>query len=265
VSVVEARTGSLSWDDAGPDDAPGLVLVHSLGCDSRMWDDQIAALTPQRRVVWMDLPGHGRSGANGGEYTIDELGSDILLVASAAGLNEFDLCGISLGGLIALWIGVNHPERLRRLIVCSTAPRVGTAEMWSERMAAIEQGGLPSVRSSVVPRFITSDLGERLPEKHALVYEMFDSIGDTGYLGCCAALRDADLTGVMGDIPVPTLIVAGSDDVATPPEVMEPVHQAIEGSRMEVIDGAAHLVNIDRPEDFDETLAAFLAAPAQSP
>lgn len=265
MSVLEARTGSWYWDDAGPDDAPGLVLVHSLGCDSRMWDEQIAALTPLRRVVWMDLPGHGRSGAADGEYTLDELGRDVLLVASAAGLQEFDLCGVSLGGLIALWIGINHPERLRRLIACSTAPKVGTAEMWSERMGAIGEGGMSSVRDAVVPRFMTSDLEERRPKKHALVYEMFDDIDDTGYLGCCAALRDADLTDSIGTIDVPTLIVAGGDDLATPPAVMTPVHDAIEGSRMEVVEGAAHLVNIDRPDAFDEIVSRFLTPGAQSP
>lgn len=264
MSIVEARTGSWNWEDAGPDDGPGLVLIHSLGCDSRMWDDQIAVLTPLRRVVRMDLPGHGRSAAAEGEYSLDQLGADILLVASAAGLDRFDLCGVSLGGAIALWIAINHPERLNRLIACSTAPKVGTTEMWAERMAAISEGGLSSVRDSVVPRFITSDLAQRRPEKHELVYEMFDAIDDTGYLGCCAALRDADLTDSVRVIDLPTLIVAGADDVATPPGVMDPIHRAIAGSRMEVIDGAAHLPNIDRPDAFNQLLGEFLTSSDQS-
>lgn len=265
MSVLEARTGSWHWDDAGPPAAPGLVLVHSLGSDSRMWDEQIAELTPLRRVVWMDLPGHGRSEAADGEYSLDRLGHDVLLVASAAGLEAFDLCGVSLGGLVALWIAVNHPERLRRLVACSTGPRVGSPEMWSERMEAIIEGGLSSVRDAVVPRFITPDLVERRPEQHSLVYEMFDDIDATGYLGCCAALRDADLTDAIDTIAAPTLIVAGGDDVATPPEVMTPVHEAIQGSRMEVVEGAAHLVNIDRPGPFNEAVRSFLATQDQSP
>jgi 3-oxoadipate enol-lactonase len=265
MSVLDLRTGSWHWDDAGPHDAPGLVLVHSLGCDSRMWNDQIAELTPLRRVVWMDLPGHGESVAAEGEYTLDQLGSDVLVVASAAGLESFDLCGVSLGGAIALWIAINHPERLRRLIVCSTAPKVGTAEMWSNRMSAIQEGGMSSITDAVVPRFITTNLGERRPEKHELVYEMFDRVDDTGYLGCCAALRDADLRGSVAGIDLPTLVVAGADDVATPPQVVAQVHEAIEGSRMEVIDGAAHLPNIDRPEAFNELVTGFLTSPVQSP
>lgn len=265
MSVVEARTGSWYWDDAGPDDGPGLVLVHSLGTDSRMWNDQIAELTPLRRVVWMDLPGHGLSGSAGGEYTLDQLGADVLLVASAAGLDRFDLCGVSLGAAIALWVAVNHPQRLGRLIACSTAPKVGTTEMWSERMSAIREGGLSSVRDTVVPRFITSDLGERRPEKHRLVYEMFDAVDDIGYVRCCAALRDADLTGSVEAIDIPTQVVAGADDVATPPDMVELLHRAIKGSRMEVIEGAAHLPNIDRPGPFNDVVKAFLTQPAQSP
>lgn len=110
------RAGSIYWEDAGDSGQPGLVLVHSLGCDSRMWNDQLGVLTGLQRVVWTDLPGHGHSTAVQGEYTLDDLGNDVMAVASATGFDQFDICGISLGVLISMWAAVNHPDRIRRLI-----------------------------------------------------------------------------------------------------------------------------------------------------
>lgn len=258
MSVLEASTGSLHWEMAGSADAPGLILVHSLGSDTRMWNDQLDALTAMRRVVWVDLPGHGRSTAVDRDYTVDDLGGDIAAVADAAGFDVFDICGVSLGGLISMWVAANHPDRVRRLVACSTAPRVGTAEMWSERMAGVREGGLASMSDAIVPRFVTPDLGERRPEANALVYEMFVDIDDIGYLGCCAALRDADITASIGGITAPTLVIAGAVDVATPPDVMEPIQNAVAGSRMEVVKDAAHLVNIDQPDEFNSLVTRFL-------
>lgn len=259
MSTHEARTGALSWDVSGSADAHGLLLIHSLGANKSMWDDQLAAFSKLRRVVTVDLPGHGESGAHAGEYSLEDLGLDVLDVAGAAGLDTFDVCGISLGGVIALWLAINRPEKVTHLIACNTAARIGTAEAWSERMEAVLNGGMASIRDGVVPRFITSDLGERRPEALSKVYEMFDSIDPLGYAGCCASLRHADLGDSLDQIGCPTLLIGGSEDVATPPEVTRELHGQIPASRIEVIDGAAHLSNIDQPEVFNRTVAGELA------
>lgn len=254
MKAADLRTGSLAWDVSGDVVGPGLLMIHSLGADSRMWADQIPEFEKHRRVLWIDLPGHGSSEARDGDYTIEGLGMDIADVASEAGFETFDVCGISLGGVISLWLAINLGERVDRLIACNTGAKIGTAEAWSERIATVLDGGMAAIREAVVPRFITTDLEQRRPDAHRKVYEMFDAIDPVGYAGCCAALRDMDLRNSVADISVPTLLIGGSEDIATPPDTMESLQGSIPGSRLIVIDGAAHLSNIDQPQRFNETV-----------
>lgn len=249
-----ARTGTLAWDASGDTSKPGLVLIHSLGADSRMWVDQLTAFRRHRRLIQVDLPGHGSSGANQGEYTVESLGLDIADVATEAGLTHFDVCGISLGGLISLWMAINLPDRLGRLLACNTGAKIGTKEGWSQRIDAVLGGGMVAIRETVVPRFITTDLEQRRPESYRQVYEMFDAIDPVGYAGCCAALRDADLSESVAEIDTPTFLIGGTEDIATPPETMERLHDAIPRSRLTLIEGAAHLSNIDQPEHFNQAV-----------
>lgn len=253
-----ARTGDLAWEASGDTGYPGLVLIHSLGADSRMWHDQIAVLGRRRRLIWLDLPGHGSSTANERDYTIEDLGLDVVDVAGEAGLETFDICGISLGGAISLWLAANAGTRIDRLIACNTGAKIGTEEAWSQRIDAVLDGGMEAISEAVVPRFITADLEQRRPAAFDRVYEMFDRIDPIGYAGCCAALRDADLRGSLAEIDVPTLLVGGSEDIATPPEAMESLHRSIPGSRLTIIEGAAHLSNIDQPERFNQAVLAEL-------
>ena len=254
----EGRTGDLAWDASGDKRDHGIVLIHSLGADSRMWQDQIPELEQHRRLVWIDLPGHGSSTANEGDYTIEDLALDVIEVAGEEGLETFDVCGISLGGVISLWLAANAGARIDRLIACNTGAKIGTHEAWSQRIEAVLDGGMEAIRDAVVPRFITADLEERRPASFEQVYEMFDQIDPVGYAGCCAALRDADLRDSLAEIDVPTLLIGGSEDIATPPETMKSLHRSIPGSRLRIIEGAAHLSNIDQPERFNQTLLAEL-------
>jgi 3-oxoadipate enol-lactonase len=243
--------GELAWDTSGDPDDHGLVLIHSLGADSRMWADQIPELEKQRRLVWIDLPGHGSSGAEKGDYTIEGLALDMADLAAEAGLETFDVCGISLGGVISLWMAINLQDRVDRLIACNTSAKIGTEDAWSERIDNVLEGGMGAIRDAVVPRFITTDLEQRRPAAYRKVYEMFDAIDPVGYAGCCAALRDTDLRDSVAEIGAPTLLIGGSEDISTPPETMESLHGSIPGSRLMIIDGAAHLSNIDQPDRFN--------------
>lgn len=257
--ITDARTGSLEWDAVGDDSDRGLVMIHSLGANRRMWDDQTERLSRERHLVMGNLPGHGGSSAHSGDYSIGDLGNDFADIASEAGLETFDVCGISLGGVVALWMAINLPDRVTRLVACNTGAKIGTAEAWNERIERVLAGGMESLRDAVVPRFITEDLEERRPDAHRKVYEMFDSIDPVGYAGCSAALRDADLRDALGEISCPTLLVGGSEDVATPPEQTYGLQKAISGSNSVIIDHAAHLSNIDQPDSFNSAVGEFLS------
>jgi len=250
VTVLDARTGTIRWSDSGGD-RPTLILLHAMGADRTLWNPQLGALHRVRRVVNVDLPGHGASSAHPGPYTIEDLGMDILDVAAACGAANFDVCGISLGGLISLWLASNAPGAVSKLIACNTAARLGSERLWSERIEAVERGGMAAVRETVMSRFFAPGFELRYPGALASVRRVFAEIDPVGYAGCCAALRDADLTGAVAGIVSPTLIVGGALDVATPPEQSVWLHDRIPDSRVEVIPGAAHLSNLDQPDLFN--------------
>jgi len=259
LSRTEGRTGNLDWTDHRPEDGRALLLLHSLGTDSTMWMHQIPAFSRVRRVVTIDLPGHGGSAAAEGEYRLEDLGRDVLAVADAAGIGRFDLCGVSVGGLISLWLGINAPDRVTSLVVSNTAARVGSSEFWSERISAVQRRGMEGILNDVVPRFLTPGFPDRDPQTFALIEEMFLSVDPDGYVGCCAALRDGDLRSSVSAIECPTLLIGGEQDVATPPAEAEWLHGQIVGSHLEVIPGAAHLANVDQPDAFTRIALSALS------
>lgn len=247
-----------AWADDGHPGAPVVVLLHSLGSDRTMWQPQVDALRPDFRVVRIEARGHGQAPSPPGPYTVTDLGTDVLDVADVLGLETFHLCGVSLGGLTALWVAVHHGDRLRSLTAANTAARVGTRAGWDERIDAVRTHGLAGIRDSVLARFFTAGFPQAHPDAYAEARAAFVRADDAGYAACCAALASADLTGDVGAIAVPTLVIGGTDDVATPPEQARQLHQAIAGSDLVVLEGAAHLSNLERPDAFTAALRAHV-------
>lgn len=260
MSRLPGSTGVLAWSDTNAGGDPTILLIHSLGTDRGIWESQMGWLVASgRRVVAVDLPGHGESTANGGPYSIDALGSDIKeAMEVVAGAGRFEVMGVSLGGLLAIWLAVSSPERVSALIACNTGARLGSREGWEDRMAAVASGGLESIRETVVARFFSPEFPARRPDLFSSISRVFVETDPVGYMGCCAALRDADLSDRVGGIVCPTLVVAGEVDVATPPELSEWLHEGIPDSRVAVIAGAGHISNLDRPEEFDRVVGDFL-------
>lgn len=249
-----------AWAVDGPDDAPALVLLHSLGSDRSMWAPQVRALAGRYRVVRLDARGHGAAPAPPGPYAVGDLGQDVVDAADALGLGSFHLCGCSMGGLVALWVAVHHGDRLRSLTVANSAARVGSPEGWQARIDAVRAHGLAGIRDQVLARFFAPGFADRHPTEHAEAERAFARADDGGYAACCAALGAADLRGDVGTITTRTLVIGGALDVATPPQQAVELHDAIAGSDLVVLDGAAHLSNLDAPEAFTRALRAHLDA-----
>ena len=249
-----------AWADDGPPDAPPLLLLHSLGSDRTGWQPQADALAGSLRVVRVEARGHGRAPAPPGPYTVADLGGDVLDVADHLDLDSFHVAGISMGGLTALWLAVHHGDRLRSLTAANTAARVGSAEGWQARIDAVRTDGLAGIRDEVVARFFAPGFGDRDPEALAQARDAFVRADDDGYAACCAALAAADLTDEVGSITVPTLVVGGAHDVATPPAQAEALHDAIAASRLLVLDDAAHLSNLEEPDAFTAALRSHVEA-----
>lgn len=254
--VVGAATISYRLD--GPPDAPPVLLLNSLGADLSMWDRVAARLSERYQVVRFDARGHGGSSATPAPYDMETLGGDALALLDELGVSRAHVMGISLGGMLAMWIAGRHPERVDRLVLASTAARIGTTELWQARADAVRTGGTAAVAAAVMERFFSSGFREAQPSVVARFESSLEGFPAEGYVGACLALRDADLVAEVRTIAAPTLIVAGTADVSTPVAELRRLHEEIVGSRLVVIDGAGHLSAVEQPESFTDAVERFL-------
>ncbi len=250
---------TLHHELAGPEGAPVLLLAHSLGTSLEMWEPQLPALSRRFRVLLYDQRGHGRSGVPTGPYTADELGRDALELLDRLGLERVSFCGLSLGGMIGMWLAAHAPDRLDRLVLCCTSARFGP-EGWDERAAAVRNGGVATIADAVLERWFTRRFHEERPAELERYRQMLASTPAEGYAGCCEAIRDWDVRDRLSSVSAPTLVVAGADDAATPPEQAQLIAGAIPDARVAVLPGAAHLANVEQPEAFDRAVLDHLGA-----
>ncbi len=251
---------SLLTRSDGPEDAPPLLCSNSLGTAMDLWDAQVEAWTPHRRVLRYDQRGHGESDAPNEAYTIEQLGQDAVEVLDAYGVQRADLCGLSLGGVVALWVAINHPDRVRRVVLACTAARVGTEEAWTTRAQAVRDGGTDAVADMVMERFFSAGFRARDPDTVARFRQALLRTPNAGYLGSCLALARADLRAQVPQVTAPTLVLAGEADEATPPEVLRELYDALPQAEWAQLEGAGHLANLEAPEAFAAAVLEHLAA-----
>jgi len=249
----------LAYELLGPSGAAPLVLSNSLGTDRGLWDGQIDALAGTFRVLRYDTRGHGGSDAPDGDYTLTRLGSDVLSLMDGIGMDRAHVAGVSIGGLTALWLGVHAPHRVRRLVLANTAARIGSLASWADRRRQVESGGLAGLADTTMERWFTAAFRAADPGAVARIRETFLRTSATGYLGCCAALRDADLRADAGRVTAPTLVVVGTHDVATPAADGRWLAGAIPGAALLALD-AGHLSNVECAVSFTESIGRFLSS-----
>jgi 3-oxoadipate enol-lactonase len=243
----------------GTGDGVPLVLSNSLGTDTGLWNAQADVLAQDRAVWRYDTRGHGKSSAPAAEYSLDRLGNDLLAVIDATGADRADLCGISIGGMTALWVAVNAPHRVRRVILANTAARIGNDALWAERITAARTNGMDALADASMSRWLTEGFRARHPDVVSRLRQTFAATSVDGYVGCCAALRDADLRPVAQRVNCPALIVTGRHDPSTPPADGRWLSDQIDGARVLDLD-AAHLSNVERADEFNLAVRDFLTA-----
>jgi 3-oxoadipate enol-lactonase / 4-carboxymuconolactone decarboxylase len=261
------ETGGLTTHvvSEGPQHGETVLLLHSLGTTLHVWDPQAAALARTHRVVRPDLRGHGLSETPHGDYTMEQLARDALGVLDALSVRRAHVCGISIGGRIAMAMAALAPDRIASLILCDTALEFQPAEMWQQRMDAVAQGGMAAVADAVMERWV---LDQSLPSSKGL-RRMLLRTDPAGYAGCAAALRDTRASDVAGRITCPTTVVVGDKDASTPPGAAQAVQGAIPGSEMVTIADAAHIPTFEREAAVTRALSDHLRrlaarAPARS-
>jgi 3-oxoadipate enol-lactonase len=248
----------LAYRIDGPADAPTLVMINSLGTDLHMWDSQVALLSRTMRVVRYDSRGHGASGVSFEAYSIEQLGNDLLALLDTLRIEHTHICGLSLGGVTALWFAAHYPARVKSAIFANTAARIGSQEIWNARIDAVRAGGMAAIRDAVLARFLSENFRLHHVEMAQQIGAMIEATNPIGYIGACAALRDADLRAMINTIHVPSLIMGGELDESTPPSQAQELHAVIAGSRLVIFPGVAHLSNVEKPDEFNKNVLGFV-------
>src|SRR5262245_55817158 len=213
---VTVDAGQVHYRLEGPAERPVLVLVHSLGSDLSLWNPQVGPLARQFRVLRYDLRGHGASAVTQGLYGIERLAHDLLDLLDALAIPRAHVCGLSIGGMVGLWLGAHAPDRVGKLVPANTAAQIGTREAWDARIEAVRRGGLEAITAAVLERWFTAAFRARCPEVVTAVRRTLLATPPDGYVAGCAAVRDADLRDVTRDGAAPVLVIAGTHDTATP-------------------------------------------------
>ncbi len=239
--------------------SPALVFSGSLGTDLTMWEPQAERLKPRFCTLRYDLRGHGSSPVPPGPYSIADLGGDLLALLDRLGIERASLCGLSIGGMISMWVAAHSPERVDRLVLCCTSAQLGPREGWIERAATVRADGVGAIADAVLGRWFTASFAAAHPDVIERMRGILSSTDREGYAGCCEAIADMDLRDAITSISAPTLVIAGADDPATPPEHGRLIADLIPGARFEVISPAAHLATIERPDLTTAMILRFLS------
>ena len=251
---------SLHYRIDGAPDAPAVLLSNSLGSTLSMWDAQVASLVPHYRVVRYDSRGHGDSEVPSGPYTIDDLGRDAVGVLDALHIERANFCGLSLGGMVGMWLGVNAPERVTSLVLANTSALFGPASMWTERIEIVRSQGLAPIAEGVLQRWFTPSFRASSPSTVERCRRMLLGTPPEGYASCCAAIRDMNQVDALSLIRKPTLVIVGDHDPSTPPAHGELIADHIAGAKLLRLP-TAHLSNIEAAPAFNDALLEFLRNP----
>ncbi len=248
---------------SGRKGAPWIVLSNSLGATMAMWEPQLALLEPHFHVLRYDTRGHGASGVPPEPYRFHDLIGDVMALMDHHGIARAALMGLSLGGMTAMGLALAHPGRFERIICCDTRADAPPPfqQGWIERLAAVDEGGLGRIVGGTMERWFAPDWRALNPAALAAVEAAFLATPVEGYRGCVAAIRTLDYLKDLGRITVPMLYVCGSADMAAPVAAMQAMADATPGARLAVIEGGAHLPNIDRSAQFNRAIAGFLGIP----
>ena len=258
--IIEANGIRMNYELSGAHDAPTVMLSHSLGCRLDMWDAQVPALESRFRVLRYDTRGHGATDAPEGPYTMALLGQDALSLMEGLGIHEVHWIGLSMGGMIGQYIALNHAHRFKSMVLCDTAAVMPKENqpLWDERIDTARQKGMEALVEATMERWFTrSFLDSRSPEVDR-IRAQFLSTPVTGYIGCSEAIRRIDFLDRLSQINLPTLVMVGAEDPATPVEAARAIQERIPDAGLVVLPSAAHLSNIEQSEAFSASLLQFM-------
>ncbi|APA63721.1 bifunctional 3-oxoadipate enol-lactonase/4-carboxymuconolactone decarboxylase PcaDC [Maribacter sp. 1_2014MBL_MicDiv] len=241
----------------GTPNSPVLMFSNSLGADLTMWDELVPYLLPYFRVLQYDTRGHGQSELTDGPYTIEQLGHDVIDLLDTLKIDKVYFCGLSMGGLIGQYLGINHPDRLYKLIISNTDAKIGTVERWNDRIETINEQGMQAIVDATMEKWFTESYHQTHPSRVAEMKKIFLANRPEGYTACCAAIGNADFRADIKQIQLETLIITGDEDAVTNVVQAEIMQKEIAGAELKVFH-ARHLPSTELPSYYAETLINFI-------
>lgn len=238
---------------------PVLMFCDSLSANLSMWDPQVAALGKKFHIVRYDSRGHGKSAVGKGPYSIAQLGRDALAIMDLLKIDKAHFCGLSKGGMTGMWLALHAPQRFHKMVLANTAASMGPPDLWNARIAAVRKGGMEVIADATLQRWFTPEFLKRDPKVNASIRKMIVGTPPEGYCASASAIRDMDQRWRVRGISKKILIIAGKKDPATPPGRSDELKKAIKGSTLVKLD-AAHISNIEKPDDFNAALKDFLTS-----
>lgn len=243
----------------GDADARNLIVFsNSLGTDFRIWLPVFDELGEDVSVLLYDSRGHGLSGGADSPFGMDTLVDDLEALVDHLEIKKATFCGLSVGGIIVQGLWKKRPDLFRRMMLCDTAPKIGTPETWNARIDAIKAGGLSSISGNVMERWFTPDFHEERADELGGYRLMMERQSAEGYIRTCEAIRDTDFTAILPTVTVPALLVVGDQDGSTPPDLVRAAADMIPGARFELIEGCGHIPCVEQPEELASLLQSFL-------
>lgn len=260
MKFIATEDARLHYEHLPRPGAPALLLMGALGTSLGMWDDQVAQLNERYELVRFEARGHGKSTLGSRqELTMERLALDALSVLDACGIARAHVCGLSIGGMVAMQIATQWPDRVLKTILCSTSAHMPSRENWEDRIATVTSQGMGPLVEPTLERWFTAEFRAAEPARVERIRHMLRDVDPRGYAACCAAIRDMDQRKTITAIKAKTLVIAGTRDPSTGPEQAQALVRSIPESKLALLE-AAHLCNIERAGEFNEAVAEFLAA-----
>ena len=259
---MKIRTNGVEINYEIEGSGPWLTLSHSLACNVRMWDEQIASFKDRYRILAYDTRGHGQTSAPAGDYTLEQLADDLKGLLDHLKISKTHYCGLSMGGMIGQTFALKYPGILQTLVLADTSSRIPpeAGPVWEERIKVAQTQGMQALVPPTLERWFTAPYRSAHPETMQRIGKLIADTPVPGYVGCCRAIPKLNLTDRLKEIKVPIQIIVGADDQGTPVAMSQAIHAAAPGSRLDILPSAAHLSNIEQPQAFDRALGEFLPA-----
>ena len=257
---VEANGITVHYELTGPEEAPVVMLCHSLAATMNMWDAQMGSLTQRYGVLRYDLRGHGATDATSGPYTFDMLADDALALLDVLGIHSCHFVGLSIGAMIGQALALRKAQPLVSLTLCATSSHTApeAQPIWDDRINTAQSQGMPAVAPATLDRWLSQDFQQRAPEETQRIRHMIEATPVAGFVGGAHAIRNLNFTERLKDIGLPTLVLVGKDDPGTPVATSEAIQREIKDAALVVLDRAMHLCNIEQAQAFNDSLRAFL-------